>query len=105
MSASEFQNRIHVGRLPKQVNGNDGFCSRTQDGFEPGRWPQAKTVERFLADGRLERLLSLVWGADVFLSDRVIYTHVNNLRGKVEADPSRPRHIVSIRGLGYRFDV
>jgi DNA-binding response OmpR family regulator len=53
----------------------------------------------------LDRLLSLVWGPDVFLSDRVIYTHVNNLRGKIEADPSQPRHIVSVRGLGYRFDV
>lgn len=53
----------------------------------------------------LDRLLALVWGPNVFLSDRVIYTHVNNLRGKIEADPSRPRHIVSVRGLGYRFDV
>ncbi len=53
----------------------------------------------------LDRLLSLVWGQDVFLTDRVIYTHVNNLRSKIEQDPSRPRHIVSMRGLGYRFDV
>jgi two-component system response regulator RegX3 len=41
----------------------------------------------------------------VFLTDRVVYTHVNNLRGKIEEDPSQPRHIVSLRGLGYRFDV
>jgi DNA-binding response OmpR family regulator len=53
----------------------------------------------------LDRLLSLVWGQDVFLTDRVIYTHVNNLRSKIDQDPSRPRHIVSMRGLGYRFDV
>jgi DNA-binding response OmpR family regulator len=53
----------------------------------------------------LDRLLSLVWGQDVFLTDRVIYTHVNNLRSKIEQNPSRPRHIVSMRGLGYRFDV
>jgi DNA-binding response OmpR family regulator len=53
----------------------------------------------------LDRLLALVWGPDVFLTDRVIYTHVNNLRGKVEENPSAPRHLVSVRGLGYRFDV
>ena len=53
----------------------------------------------------LDRLLSMVWGPEVFLTDRVIYTHVNNLRGKIEPDPSHPRHIVSMRGLGYRFDV
>jgi DNA-binding response OmpR family regulator len=53
----------------------------------------------------LDRLLALVWGEEVFLTDRVIYTHVNNLRSKIENDPARPRHIVSMRGLGYRFDV
>jgi two-component system response regulator RegX3 len=41
----------------------------------------------------------------VFLTDRVVYTHVNNLRSKIEENPSHPRHIVSLRGLGYRFDV
>ncbi len=53
----------------------------------------------------LDRLIEMVWGKDVFLTDRVVYTHVNNLRGKIEENPSRPRHIVSLRGLGYRFDV
>jgi DNA-binding response OmpR family regulator len=52
----------------------------------------------------LDRLLALVWGQDIFLTDRVIYTHVNNLRNKIEEKPSQPRHIVSLRGMGYRFD-
>jgi len=52
----------------------------------------------------IPRLLDLVWGQDVFLTERVVYTHVNNLRGKIEKDPSRPRFIVSVRGAGYRFD-
>ena len=53
----------------------------------------------------LDNLIEIVWGKDVFLTDRVVYTHVNNLRSKIEENPSRPRHIVSLRGLGYRFDV
>jgi DNA-binding response OmpR family regulator len=53
----------------------------------------------------LDRLLALVWGQDVFLTDRVVYTHVNNLRNKIEENPSQPRHIVSLRGMGYRFDA
>ena len=53
----------------------------------------------------LDKLIAIVWGKDVFLTDRVVYTHVNNLRGKIEENPSEPRHIVSLRGLGYRFDV
>jgi len=52
----------------------------------------------------LDRLLALVWGPDVFLTDRVVYTHINNLRNKLEENPSRPRHILSLRGMGYRFD-
>lgn len=53
----------------------------------------------------ISTLLDEVWGKDVFLSDRVIYTHMNNLRSKVEVDPSRPSLIIGIRGVGYRLDV
>ena len=52
----------------------------------------------------LDELMQRVWGADVFLTDRVVYTHVNNLRAKIEPEPSAPRFVVGVRGLGYRFD-
>jgi DNA-binding response OmpR family regulator len=52
----------------------------------------------------MDQLLSEVWGRDVFLSDGVVYTHVNNLRAKLEDDPAKPRLLVSVRGVGYRFD-
>jgi DNA-binding response OmpR family regulator len=52
-----------------------------------------------------DELIADVWGRDVFLTDRVIYTHVNNLRQKIEDDPSRPKLLVSVRGVGYRFDA
>jgi DNA-binding response OmpR family regulator len=51
-----------------------------------------------------DQLIAEVWGKDVFLTDRVIYTHVNNLRQKIEVDPARPVLLVSVRGVGYRFD-
>jgi DNA-binding response OmpR family regulator len=51
----------------------------------------------------IDQLLHEAWGADVFLTDRVVYTHVNNLRAKIEPDPRQPRHIISVRGVGYRF--
>jgi two-component system alkaline phosphatase synthesis response regulator PhoP len=50
-----------------------------------------------------DRLIADVWGPDVFLSDRVIYTHINNLRRKIEVDPSSPALIVGVRGVGYKF--
>jgi two-component system response regulator RegX3 len=51
-----------------------------------------------------DRLLTEVWGPDIFLTDRVIYTHVGNLRQKIERVPSQPELIVGVRGLGYRFE-
>jgi DNA-binding response OmpR family regulator len=51
-----------------------------------------------------EHVIDDVWGRDVFLTDRVVDTHIMKLRRKVEADPARPRHILSVRGLGYRFE-
>jgi DNA-binding response OmpR family regulator len=45
-----------------------------------------------------------VWGRNAFMTDRVIDTHVVNLRRKIEVDPADPQHVVSVRGVGYRFD-
>jgi DNA-binding response OmpR family regulator len=52
----------------------------------------------------LEKIIEGIWGAGTFQTDRVVYTHINNLRGKIEPMPAQPRYIVSLRGLGYRFD-
>ncbi|MEO5567024.1 MAG: response regulator transcription factor [Gemmatimonadaceae bacterium] len=67
-----------------------------------------KLMRAFMAHrGRVlthDQLIAEVWGKDVFLTDRVIYTHVNNLRHKIEANPAKPILLVSVRGVGYRFD-
>ena len=57
--------------------------------------------------GRLltrERLLDEVWRPDSSPTDRVIDNHIMNLRRKIEPAPNESRYIVSVRGLGYRFD-
>jgi len=50
-----------------------------------------------------DELLDEVWGKDVFVTPRTVDTHMANLRQKIEADPSNPRLIISIRGVGYKF--
>jgi DNA-binding response OmpR family regulator len=52
----------------------------------------------------IDELLQEAWGRDAVLTDRVIYTHVNNLRNKLEEDPGDPRFLIGVRGIGYRFD-
>jgi DNA-binding response OmpR family regulator len=51
------------------------------------------------------QLLDEVWGTDTHVTDRVVDNQVTNLRKKIEPEPERPRFLVSLRGLGYRFDI
>ena len=51
-----------------------------------------------------EQLMNRVWGADYFGDTKTLDVHVKRLRAKIEPDPSAPRHLVTIRGVGYRFD-
>ena len=51
-----------------------------------------------------EQLLDEVWGRDSTPTDRVVDNHIMNLRRKIEATPDTPRYVVSLRGMGYRFD-
>jgi len=51
------------------------------------------------------QLLDEVWGPGTHVTDRVVDNQVTNLRKKIEPDPERPRYLIALRGLGYRFDV
>jgi len=51
-----------------------------------------------------EQLLDEVWGPGTHVTDRVVDNQVTNLRRKIEPEPDRPRFLVALRGLGYRFD-
>jgi DNA-binding response OmpR family regulator len=52
----------------------------------------------------IDDLIREVWGRDAILTDRVVYTHVNHLRNKLEENPQKPRFLIGVRGIGYRFD-
>jgi DNA-binding response OmpR family regulator len=51
-----------------------------------------------------QQLLDEVWGPGTFVTERVVDNQVTNLRKKIEPDPEHPRYLISLRGLGYRFD-
>ena len=51
-----------------------------------------------------DRLLDLVWGADTYVTQRVVDNYIVTLRKKLEPEPAVPRFLVNVRGQGYRFD-
>ena len=51
-----------------------------------------------------EKLLDEAWGQGTFLTDRVVDNHIVALRRKIEIDPAEPKYLISVRGVGYRFD-
>ncbi len=51
-----------------------------------------------------DQLISAAWGPGIAITDRAVDQHIFNLRRKIEADATEPRILISVRGLGYRFD-
>ena len=50
------------------------------------------------------QILQQLWGHDYYGDSRTVDVHVRWLREKIELDPSKPRRLVTVRGVGYRFD-
>jgi two-component system response regulator RegX3 len=61
-----------------------------------------RNVGRVLTRGQL---IDRVWGADYVGDTKTLDVHVKRLRSKIEPDPSAPHHLVTVRGLGYKFDI
>ncbi|MCH8825580.1 MAG: response regulator transcription factor [Chloroflexi bacterium] len=51
-----------------------------------------------------DQILQQLWGHDYYGDSRTVDVHVRWLREKIELDPSKPRRLVTVRGVGYRFD-
>jgi DNA-binding response OmpR family regulator len=52
-----------------------------------------------------DELLDQIWGEDTHVTTRTIDTHVATLRAKLERDPRQPRHLITVHGIGYRWDT
>ncbi|MBO1030696.1 response regulator transcription factor [Tessaracoccus sp. SD287] len=50
------------------------------------------------------QLIDRIWGADYVGDTKTLDVHIKRLRSKIEADPSRPVRVLTVRGLGYKFD-
>ncbi len=80
----------------------------TRDGQPLGLSALEYKLLRYFIDNRglvisREELLDRVWGYDAAAQTRTVDVHVASLRQKIELNPSRPQHIVTVHRLGYKF--
>ena len=83
-------------------------CRVTRDGMEVNLSPKEyRLLELFMQNPRRvwsrEKLLEHVWGHDYFGDSKTVDVHIRWLREKLEANPSAPEHLQTVRGFGYRF--
>ena len=50
------------------------------------------------------QLIDRIWGSDYVGDTKTLDVHVKRLRAKIEPDPGRPKHLLTVRGLGYKFE-
>jgi two-component system response regulator RegX3 len=51
------------------------------------------------------QLIDRIWGSDYFGDTKTLDVHIKRIRSRIEADPSNPAMLVTVRGLGYRFEA
>jgi two-component system, OmpR family, response regulator RegX3 len=72
--------------------------------FTPKEFELLETL--LVRKGRLltrQFLIEEVWGSDYFGDTKTLDVHIKRLRQKLERDPHQPRHLLTVRGLGYKF--
>ena len=108
--------REHAAAMPKLIYKVGGLCMDidryevTIDGRFVDLTPKEFRILQQLvsAPSRVfsrEELLNKIWGEDVALEEHTLDVHIHSLRQKIEADPSHPRFIVTVRGVGYKLKV
>ena len=51
------------------------------------------------------QLIDRVWGVDYVGDTKTLDVHVKRLRSKIEPDPANPKHLITVRGLGYKLEA
>jgi two-component system, OmpR family, response regulator RegX3 len=102
--AVEPPGRLAGGPVELDPERHEAFVLGEPVPFTPKEF---ELLELFLArKGRLltrQFLIEEVWGPSYFGDTKTLDVHVKRIRRKVEADPRRPAHLLTVRGLGYKF--
>jgi DNA-binding response OmpR family regulator len=99
------QESLHVSDLEIKISRHQAFCR----GLSLALTPKEFDLLVFLACNKgfvfsREQLLEKVWGYDYAGDTRTVDVHIRWLRKKIEVDPKHPKHLLTIRGVGYKLE-
>jgi DNA-binding response OmpR family regulator len=97
---------VHIGEVEADFNQH----RLTRSGHALETTAQEMRLLRYFVDREglvvtRQQILDAVWGADYYGTERTVDNFVGRLRAKLEADPRRPQHLLTVRGVGYRFSL
>ena len=92
---------IELDRQAYRVTKRGAEVALTRKEFEILELLARRLGEVITRDDFLDQL----WGEDVYITHRVIDTHVAALRKKIEDDPNNPKYVLSVRGIGYKLGM
>jgi len=90
---------LHVDPDKRRVQLGDNAIELTAREFDL-LWHFASNPERVFTRGQL---LDSVWGYGHAGYEHTVNSHINRLRAKIEADPAKPRYVITVWGVGYKF--
>ncbi len=106
-TAANFDERSEPLRFPAMVIDVDTHTVTVDDAPTELTALQFSLIKTMAENpGRVfarHQLIERVWGNDFFGEDRIVDVHIGNLRKALHDDPSEPRFIATVRGVGYRF--
>jgi DNA-binding response OmpR family regulator len=103
--AFHLENALHFGHL--EIRPDEGRVYRDGKEISLTRTEFRLLCELATSPNKVfarETLLDRVWGYGYFGDGRLVDVHVRRLRTKIEVRPEEPQYVVTVRGLGYRFD-
>ena len=103
-SAGTPSRQIYPGGLQIDLETNEASVNGSPVSLTPSEWKILSALVRHPKKiFSREELMDLTFGADSDSLDRVIDTHIKNLRKKLEADSRNPVYVKTVHGLGYKF--
>ncbi len=107
-TSADSDNSLHVGNVSLDVARHEVSINKNGAAQEVELSPKEFELLRVLLtnSGKAvprESLLERVWGDDFYGDERTLDVHIRWLREKIELNPSQPQHILTVRGIGYKF--